>query len=64
MRREHRRQRETRDEMRAVRKQIEDLEFEIDRARRENGRRREVISKKEIGVMERAKKSQNKKAAN
>lgn len=47
-----------------MRKQIEDLELEIDRVRRENGRRREVISKKEIGVMERAKKSQKEKAAN
>lgn len=43
--------------MRAVKKQIQDMELEIEQIRHENGKRREVVSKKEIAIMEKAKKN-------
>lgn len=57
VRREQRHQKETKEEMRAVKKQIQDMELEIDQIRRENGKRREGITKKEIAIMEKAKKN-------
>lgn len=55
--REQRHQKESKDQIRSLKKHIHDLELEIDNIRRDHAKRRENISKKELALMEKAKKN-------
>ena len=55
--REQRHQKESKDQIRSLKNHINDLELEIDNIRRDHGKRRENISKKELALMEKAKKN-------